>query len=376
MGDAAILSAILAEVTKHLPTAQFYVPTTNPSFINTQYGKRYNVKALDIMPWNGALRFLGLPSLRCLWKSDVALICDGIIFGKRFFNPTFNLLITLAPLAFFAKLFGCKLVCYCVGIGPFPKGHGSAFARYLIQHCDLIMMREAESKATAEALGVTKPIELTGDAAYINPVSSRERALEIAQRHSVDLSKPLLGINVTKYVDMWINEGGETSDADLLIGKIAEGVKQAQSEVQGAFNPVIFCTHPMDIGVGEKLSALLKAPMVSSTEYLSHDLQAVMQLCSLFIGMRFHSLVLSSAVGVPVVGLVYAPKVRGLMRDLQSPELAVELASLTPQTLSHSLVQAWNNRELLQQKQQVVVGEFKKGAQYAATQLVGKFFTR
>lgn len=365
VGDAAILSAILAEVTAHLPDAEFLVPTTNPEFINSKYGSQYRVRALNIMPWNLSFRFLGLPSLRCLWKSDAALICDGIIFGKNFWNPTFNLLITLAPLAFFAKLFGCRMVCYSVGIGPFPKGQGSRFARYLIQSCDLIMMREAESKRLAETLGVTKPVLLTGDAAFINPVSSPARAAEIATRLKIPADR-LLGVNMTQYVNSWMNEGGERSDPGALVETLASGISQAREAVGGAFTPVIFSTHPMDEELCRTLATRLGAPLVSNTEFLSHDIQAVMQMCSLFVGMRFHSLVLASAVGAPVVGIVYAPKVRGLMQDLHCPEYALEMNKLSSTGLAEVITRAWNSRDHLLRTQQPVVESFKQGAQRAA----------
>lgn len=373
VGDAAILSAIVDTLLKRLPEARFLVPATNPSFVNSNYGTRYRIRALNIMPWNLALRFLGLPTLKCLWQSDVALICDGIIFGKRLYNPAFNMLITLAPLALLARLCRCRLVCYSVGIGPFPKGRGSRLARFVMQSCDLLMMREAESRKLAQELGVTKPIELTGDAAYLNPVSSQERALEIARQKRIDTSRPLFGINVTRYVDSWMNEGGETSDASGLVSTLADGIASASLEC--GFNPVVFSTHPMDVVIAGRLAARLKAPLVSNTDYLSHDMQAVMRLCSLFLGMRFHSLVLSSAVSVPVVALVYAPKVRGLMQDLKCPEYALDLGTLSSAGLSQKLIQAWKEREELQRRQQVVVQEFKAGAERAAQRLTEEFFS-
>jgi polysaccharide pyruvyl transferase WcaK-like protein len=374
VGDAAILSAILEVFSKELPTARFLVPTVNPDFINTNYGSRYKVRAMNIMPWNGALRFLGLPSLYCLWKSDVAFICDGIIFGKRLFNPAFNMLITLAPLAFFARLLGCRLCCYSVGIGPFPKGQGAKLARYLIQSCDLIMMREGESRQTAVDIGVTKQIESTGDAAYLNPVSSEVKASEICTQLGIAPDCPLLGINVTRYVDSWLGDASTTSDPATLINTIASGVRAALSDGHVNFRPVVFSTHPMDCDLAKQLAALLDAPLVSNTVYLSHDMQAVMQKCTLFIGMRFHSLVLASAVGVPIIGLVYAPKVRGLMTSMNTPEYALELPGLTPSKLAERIVSAWSNLGALVERQQMAVNGFKDGAHKAARLVCERFF--
>ena len=92
LGDAAILSSILEHLTRELPGSEFIVPTTKPSFTNTHYGHRYNVKAISMMPWTGSIRFVGIPTFAALWKSDVALICDGILFGGWCCFPFFRLL--------------------------------------------------------------------------------------------------------------------------------------------------------------------------------------------------------------------------------------------------------------------------------------------
>lgn len=374
VGDAAILSGILDALTERLPDAEFLVPTVKPEFINENYGARYRVRAMNIMPWNLSFRFLGLPTLKCLWRSDAALICDGIIFGKKLFNPAFNMLVTLAPLALFAKLFGCKLVCYSVGIGPFPNGRGSGLAKYLIQACELVMMRENDSKKLAEQIGVTRKIEITGDAAYLNPTSSNEVGLKIAQAVGIRPDKKIIGINVTSYVDSWVANGETKLTPQDLIVQLQRSIEIAQNQIEDHLQPVIFSTHPMDETLALELGKSLAAPVVSNTTYLSHDLQAVMARCSLFIGMRFHSLVLASSVGVPIIGLIYAPKVKGLMADLSSAEYGVPLTGLKAETIAISICLAWKERDSLRARQQKVVEEFKLGANRAADRLVESFF--
>src|SRR5690606_29265029 len=114
LGDMAILSSILSSLARHLPAARFYVPSTNPQWTRQHYGDRFDVKALNVMPWTGSVRLLGVPTLGALAASDVAMICDGIIFGNRLFNPAFNYLITLVALVPLARLLRCRVVCYSV----------------------------------------------------------------------------------------------------------------------------------------------------------------------------------------------------------------------------------------------------------------------
>lgn len=374
LGDMAIMSSIMESLSKRMPNAEFYVPTIKPEWVRKHYGDRYNVKAVNVMPWTLSLRLLGLPTLRCLAKSDVALICDGIIFGKKLFNPAFNYLITLVFLVPLARLLGCKMVCYSTGIGPFQDKISRLFAKWTIQGCDLVMMRERDSEKLTKDIGVTKPVELTGDAAFINPVSDDKVAVSIMRELGLDPEKPAMAINATAYLDTWLNPNERLSDPKGLLKTIAAGVTQAQAQVSEPFQPLIVCTHPMDEATCRELAEMCGAKVLTNSTYLSHDIQAVIRKCGILVGMRFHSIVLASSVETPVVGLIYAPKVRGYLKLLQCEEFSLELASLTPQYLAQKLTEAWNARKELQERQRPVIGDLKEGAEHAADLLCSKYF--
>ena len=118
----------------------------------------------------------------------------------------------------------------------------------------------------------------------------------------------------------------------------------------------------MDEEFTRKFASMIDGKIIDNSKYLSHDMQAVMKLCGLLMGMRFHSLVLSSGVGTPIVGLVYAPKVRGYMRYLECEEYSVELNTITPDVLGKTLAKAWLERSALQERQQKIVRTISEGA--------------
>ena len=374
LGDMAIMSSILESLSRRLPNAEFYVPSIKPEWTEKHYSGRYNVKAIDVMPWTGSIRLLGLPTLWCLAKSDCALICDGIIFGKKLFNPAFNYLITLVFLVPLAKLLGCKMVCYSTGIGPFPSWISKLLAKWTINGCDLVMMRERDSEALCKEIGVTQPIELTGDAAFINPVSSEDTAVEITRSIGLDPGKPMLAINATSYLDTWLTPEQRLKDPHSFLKVVAEGIKKAQESVKERFQPLVVCTHPMDEATCQELAKLVDGAILTNTTYLSHDIQAVIRRCGLLVGMRFHSIVLASSVETPVVGLIYAPKVRGYLRLLKCEDYGLELAQVTPETLSETLVKAWDNRAALQEQQRPTIRDLKAGAEHAADLLVHRYY--
>ena len=374
LGDAAILSSILEHLTRELPTSEFIVPTTKPSFINTHYSKRYNVKAISMMPWTASIRFVGVPTFVSLWKSDVALICDGILFGKKLWNPFFNWLIALIFVVPYARLVNCKVVCYCTGIGPFKSKISQVMARWVLNGCDLVIMRENDSKKLTEDLGCIHPVEVTGDAAFINPVSDESRGKDVSKELGLDFSKPTLGINVTKYMDTWLNENEKIQDKDAFLKMLATGIKNARTNLGENFQTVVFCTHPMDEGAATELATHLDGLKVFNSKYLSHDIQAVMRQCELFVGMRFHSVVLASAVDVPIIGLIYMPKVRGYMRLLECEDYSLELGKLTLESFTAAIEKGWKERAALKSRQKKTVDELKAGALRAAARIREQYF--
>jgi len=375
LGDMAIMSSILESLSKRLPDAEFFVPTIKPSWVKEHYGSRYNVKAVNVMPWTLSIRLLGLPTLRCLAKSDCALICDGIIFGKKLFNPAFNYLITLVFLAPLARLLGCKMVCYSTGIGPFPSWISRLLAKWTINSCDLVMMRERDSEKLTKEIGVTQPVELTGDAAFINPVSSDGAALAIMREIGLDPLRPVLAINATSYLDSWLSEKERLAEPGAFLSMVARGIQKAQESVEDRFQPLIVCTHPMDEETCRELAKLSGGHIITNSHYLSHDIQAVLRRCGLLVGMRFHSIVLASSVETPVVGLIYAPKVRGYLRLLDCEDYGLELASLTEEYLGARLTEAWNNRAALKARQEPIIRNLKLGAEHAADLLAARYFS-
>jgi polysaccharide pyruvyl transferase WcaK-like protein len=391
LGDAAILSSILDNLSAELPDAEFLVPSIAPKFIDDNYRKngepskgsesqgRYNVKGINVLPQTGSIRLLGIPTLRAMAKSDVALICDGIIFGHKLFS-FHNFLITLIFLVPWSWITKCRLVAFCCGIGPFPSRLSERMAKFLLNNCDLITMRELESKAVAERIGVTRPIQVSGDIAFINPVNSLKRGAEVLVEAGINPELPILGINVTPYIDDWLSADRKLADRSKFLSTVAEGVQQFKASLNKAQGNdttqiVLFSCSPMDEEYSRSLASMINGVVIDNSTYLSHDIQAAMKHCRILVGMRFHSLVLASSVEVPIVGLIYAPKVRDYFAYLESKDFSLELNELTPDSLAETIERAWKGAEELQAKQQNLVRILRQRARESVTQLVARYFS-
>src|SRR5687768_11962355 len=72
-GDAAILGALINDVSRLYPHAEFIVPTTSPSFVRKNYPDR-SVKPISLLPWTLNLKIFGLSALRAVLGCDLLLV--------------------------------------------------------------------------------------------------------------------------------------------------------------------------------------------------------------------------------------------------------------------------------------------------------------
>jgi|GEM_PF-177870 len=368
-GDAAILASLMKTLTDEFgEQTRFEVPTTNAGFVDSQYGQKFKVKGISVMPWTGSLRILGIPTMRSIARTDVTLITDGIIFDVNLFNPLFNFLIILIVLVPWAKLCGKKVVCYGVGIGPLRSFFGKLFGRWVGNLCDLIIVRDEDSVSLFREIGVKKKIFLTADAVFQNWSASKERVQSLAKELGVQSAyeaDALLGVNVTRYIDQWLSKNQKIERKEAFIQSLAKAL--VRLKLDRGIEPAVFITQVMDLSYGQTLVDAMSREyaarkgsewspaLISNVELNNHDILGLDALCSLFVGMRLHSLIIAARAGTPIVGLVYAPKVRSFLKQLKTEEFALDLAVLTQDLIFDSISKAWDQRRELKARQQEIV---------------------
>lgn len=344
-GDAAILASIINNFLKINPELGFDVPTTNGRYIRERFQGK-DVRPVSMMPWTGSLRFLGLPTFFSIMFSKAVFITDGIIFDVKLFNPIFNFLILLVFLVPFAKMLGKKVICFCVGVGPLETGIGRRFARWVCNLCDAVLVREQSSYDLLVGIGVKKELlEIYADVAFINNPASEKRAEEILQEIGALPGKPIIGININTYIDQWLKSAGKISK-ERFISEFAKAVDSVLDKLDVQI--VFTLTQVMDIEIAENIRKRLvkggRVRVLSNKYYTNHELMAVMGRMELFVGMRLHSIILSSAMYVPVLGLVYAPKVGHFFKMLGMEDSMYLLDNLESNSLSSAIIEAYNQR--------------------------------
>lgn len=375
-GDAAILSSIISEISSLLPDIQFEVPTTHPDFILREYPQPM-VKPVPVMPWNLSLRLLGVPVFNSIRRTDITLITDGIVFDYRLFNPIFNFVPSLVCLVYFANKINKPIISYNMGIGPVTKKWGRRFIKFIFDRLSLVTVRDKDSYTLLKDLGVNKPVEITADSAFVNKPCSEERIKEIFQNEKMDLSKQAVGINVTSYLGSWLGGNSNFMGSNNFKGLVA----QLADKIIETFRVhiVFFATQIMDISFTSDIIDRIKSKncvfLISNDKYTNHEIMGVMGKMEIFIGMRLHSLILSSAMLVPVVGLVYAPKVKSYLKLIEQPNRAIELGRLDNQSLYSIIEDTMKRRKEIKSQLRPVINNLKAKAHESAVKLVNDFLS-
>ncbi len=349
-GDAAILGCLLRDISTRYKHVKFDIPTINTRFVNDSF-HQYDIKPTGLMPWNLSAKILGLPVYRTVLKSDLVLVTDAILFDRKLYNPLFNYLWTLSKVLPLAKKRDIPVVLYNSSLGPVGTEAGKKALKAVVDSADLVILRDKESHELLERLGFHHPNIVKGADCALNadPVSDK-RFNEICTLESLFESKrPVVGFNVNSYVDAFVREDGSSFGRENLVALYAETVDKV---IENLDVDIIFVeTQHMDMGIATEVLAKIKkrdrVRLINNKKYSYRDICSVLKRLDLFVGMRTHSLILSSAMGTVPAGIVTYPKNRGYMRTIGLEKNLIEFRDLSVEKFVHLITQTFQNRETI-----------------------------
>jgi polysaccharide pyruvyl transferase WcaK-like protein len=294
------------------------------------------------------------------------LITDAILFDVDLYNPIFNYLFGLAFLVAYAKRLGKPIFGLNCGVGPINTRDGARLLKYIGNSTQLMIVRDEYSRNLLKKVGVSKPSIIVGaDSALTNESVESSRIKEIFFQNGIDARRGLIGVNVTKYIDTWLAKSGQRLDKSSFQKIIAEVVDRVVEDL--GVDVVFVVTQPMDSNfVKEIFNKIRNQSHVkiigSNWEYTNHELMGILGEMEVFVGMRYHSLILSSAMNVPIVGIVYTPKVNSLLKQIGQAKRVVELQDFDAEKLYDLIKNTWDNRVQIRKEIIPRVNELKAKA--------------
>lgn len=318
-GDEAILTSMLGSLREHIPGLETTVISGNPTLTAAQH----RVKAIgrtDLPGIIGALR-----------NSDLLLSGGGSVLQDVTSSRS---LMYYLGIVILARLCGAKVMFFGQGVGPIRRPFNRLVTSLVANRVDLITVREDASRRTLRELGVHHPpIRVTADQVFCLQPAPGARAEAILIREGIfSLDRPRVGIALREWQGMQDYKRAVAQTADRLVERHG---------VQIVFLPL---QRPADMPVAREVAGLMKTPaLVLAGDYGAQEILALTGKMDLIIGMRLHALIFAAVQGVPMVGVVYDPKVEDFLILVDQPA-AGRVADLTARSLTECVEKVWSQR--------------------------------
>ena len=309
-GDDAILEAILQEMRSIDPDMPVTVLSKNPA--NTRLNYRVpSVSRVNMMGWYRAMK-----RSKLYINGGGSLIQD--VTSRR------SLWFYLLNIAM-AKKAGCKVQMYGCGIGPVTHvKHRGLISRVLNENVDVITLREPDSKKELTSMGVSKPeILLTADPALTLPKASDDEVDSLFVQAGI----PTDG----KYICFALrNWKGFDANAHHF------GTAARYAYETYGLTPVFVAVEKhmhLDPSANRLAAKALDIPhyFLDNAGEASSIIGALSRM-DIIVSMRLHALIFAAGQGIPLVGVVYDPKVSSFLRYI-GQDLFVDLQQLTAEGL-------------------------------------------
>lgn len=285
--------------------------------------------------------------------SDIIIDLSGDTFSDV---GAFSLEITLSLL--FASAFNKPLIIYSQSIGPFNLF--ASLARRAIDKADVIVVREKITETYLKDLGVTSPIKIAPDCAFVLEPSNKERVSEIFSDEKIKINwkESLVGISAN----------GLTGD-DNYIAVMAKVVDHI-TKVLGA--QVIFVPHVLardekhtddDRKIGARIYNLLKnneKVSLINGDYSPNDLKGIIKSCDMFIGGRMHANIAALSTNVPTIATSWSHKYQGIMDTFGLGDYVCNIRNICFEDIKSKINKLWENRENVRIDLEIKMGEQKE----------------
>lgn len=368
-GDAAILGCLLKDIASRYPNIEFHIPTINPGFVLQAFAK-YNVKPVGLLPWNFSAKIYGVPVYRTAFNADLILVTDAILFDRKLYNPLYNYLWTLSRVLPGAKERGIPTVLYNGSLGPIRTPAGEKCLKRVVDSADVLILRDRDSIDLLQHLKFSHAnVQMGADCALNAAASPDTRFREICRNENLFATdRPVIGFNVNSYVDVFVREKGRKFGREQLVALYSQTVDRVIERL-GA--DVIFIeTQHMDMRIAQQVLDQIKNKehirLISNKRYSYRDICAVMRRLQLFAGMRTHSLILSSAMHIPPVGILTYPKNLGYMRTIGLEHNLIDFRELSVDRYSDLIISMFENRQSVRNEMIPRVNREKEKASAAA----------
>ncbi|QQY80035.1 polysaccharide pyruvyl transferase CsaB [Keratinibaculum paraultunense] len=323
-GDDAILKAIVKDIKELEKNVNIIALSNNPSCTR----EIYNIDAVN--------RFSVKSVIKSIKDCDLFISGGGSLLQDVTSTRSLLYYVTLMKVA---KLFNKPVMVYANGIGPINKKINRILTRNILNKVNLITLRDQDSKIFLKELGVkNENIYVTADPVFSLEPTDRATVLDILEEENIPIDKPLIGISIRE----WKN----TCD---LVENIVKAIDYIGHKYN--VNVVLIPMHyPEDLSISyDVLNKVSNSCYILSNKHSAEDIMGIIRELEIIIAMRLHSLIYAASQCVPMVGLIYDPKIESFLKSINMNYMC-KVEDMKYDELIENIEYVWNNREELRNK--------------------------
>lgn len=340
LGDEAILQSIITQLRRDLP-----VEITVFSRDAEDTKRRHGVERA--VPVRKLSRAEVVPEIERL---DILLVGGGGIL----FDAEARIYLREAMIA---KEKGIPVMLYAVGAGPLVDPAVQSAVREVLEHVDVVTVRERAAQHVLEEAGVHREIVVTADPALLLKPEPLPRGM--MKQEGLEGRRRLIGMSVREPgvaapdIDPVEYHALLANAADFMVDRFDADVVLVPME-----HSVLDMQHSHAV-----IAKMLRAQRASvlKGQYTPGQLLSLMSKFRFAVGMRLHFLIFAALRGVPFVALPYAGKVSGFLEELQVPTPPYKLVNAG--RLIAYIDQSWDQSRSMKAKLAKTVPVLQKRAQ-------------
>jgi polysaccharide pyruvyl transferase CsaB len=361
-GDEVILSAMIHDLSLVIPALSITVICGDPQ----QTRQIHSVNAIawtDIRGIKEAIQACDLVILgggglfHDYWGVDTSSILTAAHMGIAFYYS----------ISLLASIYKKPMMLYAVGVGPVISDEAKRYVRVIAENCAAITVRDTDSKAILVSLGLPAArITITTDPAF-GLLLPQKRMAKIDEQFQ---GFPIVGVALRNWdvgVDPKYWEAQVATALDAFLDRHSTGLV--------VFIPFQDVQETLldDTGISRRVRKTMKNS--SRTKIIPRnssflDREFAISKCDLVLGMRLHALIGAVSHDIPIVGLIYDPKVMHLMSQLRIKKYALPINEITDDRLLKMIEYVFEQRETiavgLHQKRELLTAKAGSTARLAA----------
>ena len=294
MGDDSLLRAIIANLRREDPDVRLTVMSRRPG----ETARIYGTHAVN--------RFSPFAVIGAMRRAKLLIFGGGNLLQD---GSSSRSLLYYTWILKMAKRCGCKIMVYANGIGPLYHEKSKHAAAQALSLADIITLRECDSMRECEALGVQcDRIRLTADPAFTLREADASWVSGICARAGIAQDKRYFVVALRD----WKTDSEEKQAA---MARICDRINAAYGLI-----PVFLPMHePLDMEINRAVAAKCTCETAFLTGLTGSEMLGVLRRMEFVAAMRLHTLIYSTAVGTPVIGLAYDGKIRAFMETTGQP---------------------------------------------------------